>query len=81
MAPLNHNAREGTVSEVRVLIADDQKVVRDGLATLLGLLDGITVVGTAVDGDDAVRQALQLDPDVVLMDLHMPNCSGVEATE
>ena len=43
------------MSEVRVLIADDQKVVRDGLATLLGLLDGITVVGTVVDGDDAVR--------------------------
>lgn len=70
-----------TVSEVRVLIADDQKVVREGLATLLGLLDDITVVGTAVDGDDAVRQAIELDPDVVLMDLHMPNCSGVEATE
>ncbi|MBX3099453.1 MAG: response regulator transcription factor [Salinibacterium sp.] len=66
---------------MRVLIADDQKVVRDGLATLLDLLDGITVVGTAHDGDDAVRQALTLDPDIVLMDLHMPNCSGVEATE
>jgi DNA-binding NarL/FixJ family response regulator len=66
---------------VRVLIADDQKIVRDGLATLLGLLDGIDVVGTAVDGDDAVRQVARVDPDVVLMDLRMPNCSGVEATE
>ncbi len=64
---------------VRVLVADDQKVVRDGLAVLLGLLPGIEVVGTAADGDDAVYQALELVPDVVLMDLHMPNCDGVEA--
>ena len=66
---------------IRVLIADDQKVVRDGLAMLLGLLDGITVVGTAVDGADAVRQAAELDPDVVLMDLNMPTMDGVEATK
>ncbi|MGC9670294.1 response regulator [Planosporangium sp. 12N6] len=65
---------------IRVLIADDQKIVRDGLATLLGLLDGIEVVGTAVDGADAVRQALTGDPDIVLMDLNMPAVDGVEAT-
>jgi DNA-binding NarL/FixJ family response regulator len=65
---------------IRVLIADDQKVVRDGLAMLLGLLDGIEVIGTAVDGADAVRQATTLDPDVVLMDLSMPTVDGVEAT-
>ncbi len=69
------------MAEVRVLIADDQKVVRDGLATLLDLLEGVSVVGKAIDGDDAVRQTMALDPDVVLMDLHMPNRSGVEATE
>jgi DNA-binding NarL/FixJ family response regulator len=69
------------MTDVRVVIADDQKIVRDGLATLLGLLDGITVVGTAIDGDDAVRQVAVTEPDVVLMDLRMPNCSGVEATE
>ena len=65
---------------IRVLIADDQKVVRDGLAMLLGLLDGIDVVGTAVDGADAVRQTLAADPDIVLMDLNMPTVDGVEAT-
>jgi DNA-binding NarL/FixJ family response regulator len=65
---------------IRVLVADDQKVVRDGLAMLLGLLDGIEVVGTAVDGADAVRQALAADPDIVLMDLNMPTVDGVEAT-
>ena len=65
---------------VRVLVADDQKVVRDGLALMLSLLEGITVVGTAIDGADAVRQAASAHPDVVLMDLDMPAMDGVEAT-
>jgi DNA-binding NarL/FixJ family response regulator len=64
---------------IRVLVADDQKVVRDGLSVILGLLPGIEVVGAAVDGEDAFRQALAAAPDVVLMDLHMPNCDGIEA--
>jgi DNA-binding NarL/FixJ family response regulator len=66
---------------VRVLIADDQKIVREGLVSLLSLLPGIEVVGAATDGDDAVRQATALHPDVVLMDLNMPHCNGVHATE
>ena len=66
---------------VRVLIADDQKIVREGLVSLVGLLPGISVVGAAVDGDDAVRLAGETHPDVVLMDLNMPRCNGVEATE
>src|SRR5256885_15117363 len=65
---------------VRVLVADDQKVVRDGLSLLLGMLPGVQVIGTAVDGADAVRQAAAAVPDVVLMDLSMPNGGGVEAT-
>lgn len=69
-----------TAAAVRVLVVDDQKVVRDGLAMMLGLLDGIEVVGVAVDGADAVRQVEQVDPDVVLMDLSMPTMDGVEAT-
>jgi DNA-binding NarL/FixJ family response regulator len=65
---------------VRVLVADDQQVVRDGLCLLLGMLPGIEVIGAAIDGADAVRQARTASPDVVLMDLNMPTCDGVEAT-
>ena len=65
---------------IRVLVADDQRVVREGLGTLLGLITGIDVVGTAADGDEALALAIQLRPDVVLMDLRMPRCDGIEAT-
>lgn len=65
---------------IRILLADDQRVVREGLATLLSLLDGVEVAGTASDGDEAVNLAARLGPDVVLMDLRMPRCDGVEAT-
>jgi DNA-binding NarL/FixJ family response regulator len=64
---------------IRVLLADDQRVVREGLGTLLGLLDGIELVGTAADGEEAVALAAAHDPDVVLMDLRMPRCDGIEA--
>ncbi len=65
---------------MRVLIADDQRVVREGLAMLLGLLPEVDVVGCACDGDEAVAMAADLLPDIVLMDLRMPHCDGVEAT-
>ena len=65
---------------VRVLVADDQKVVREGIVMLLGLLPGIEVVGAAGDGEEAVALAAEQLPDVVLMDLRMPRCDGVEAT-
>ncbi|MFI7502561.1 response regulator [Streptomyces sp. NPDC049687] len=64
----------------RVLVADDQTVVREGIVMLLGLLPGVEVVGAAGDGDEAVRLVAELAPDVVLMDLRMPRCDGVEAT-
>ena len=63
---------------IRVVVADDQRVVRKGMAMLLGRLPGIEVVGSAVDGEDAVALAGRAAPDVVLMDLRMPRCDGVE---
>ncbi len=65
---------------VRVVVADDQTVVREGIAMLLGLLPGLEVVGAAADGEEAVRLVAEKAPDVVLMDLRMPRCDGVEAT-
>ena len=64
---------------IRVLFADDQRVVREGLGTLLGLLDGIELIGTAADGMEALDLAARHNPDVVLMDLRMPRMDGVEA--
>jgi DNA-binding NarL/FixJ family response regulator len=57
---------------IRVLTADDQRVVREGLALILGLLPGVQVVGTAADGEEVLALAHDLEPDVVLMDLRMP---------
>ncbi|MFC7643040.1 response regulator transcription factor [Streptosporangium lutulentum] len=64
----------------RVLVVDDQTVVREGLTLLLGLLPGIEVVGSAGDGEAALRLIEAERPDVVLMDLRMPRMDGVEAT-
>ena len=65
---------------IRVAIADDQRVVRDGLAMLIGLIEDIEVVGTADDGIEAVELARRERPDVILMDLRMPRMEGAEAT-
>jgi DNA-binding NarL/FixJ family response regulator len=65
---------------LRVVLADDQTVVREGLATLLGLLPGVEVVGVAADGLEALRAVAEQRPDVLLVDLRMPRCDGVEAT-
>jgi DNA-binding NarL/FixJ family response regulator len=63
-----------------VVLVDDQRVVREGLASLLGLLPDIDVLATASDGLEAIALVESLRPDVVLMDLRMPRCDGVEAT-
>jgi NarL family two-component system response regulator LiaR len=68
-----------TTRTARVLIADDQTLFRSGLARLLDADERVAVVGEAVDGLDAVKLALALKPDVVLMDIKMPNLDGIEA--
>jgi DNA-binding NarL/FixJ family response regulator len=65
---------------IRVLIADDQELVRTGFRLILDNETGIEVVGEAEDGQSAVRQAIELHPDVVLMDIRMPGLNGIEAT-
>jgi DNA-binding NarL/FixJ family response regulator len=65
---------------IRVLLADDQELVRSGFRLILDLADGIEVVGEAADGREAVRLAKELQPDVVLMDVRMPELDGIEAT-
>jgi NarL family two-component system response regulator LiaR len=64
---------------IRVLLVDDHAVVREGLRTFLQLQDGIEIVGEAADGEEAVREAERLRPDVILMDLVMPKLDGVGA--
>lgn len=64
---------------ITVLVADDQRVVREGLTLLLGLIPGVQVVATAADGEQAVQRAADVVPDVILMDLKMPVCDGIEA--
>ncbi|MEU8706269.1 response regulator transcription factor [Streptomyces sp. NPDC048565] len=65
---------------IRVLIADDQMMVRQGFTVLLNAEPGIEVVGQAVDGLDALEKAAELAPDVVLMDIRMPRLGGIDAT-
>ncbi|MFG2990986.1 response regulator [Streptomyces sp. NPDC048257] len=65
---------------IRVLIVDDQMMVREGFSVLLNAMDGIEVVGEAVDGREAIAQVAALRPDVVLMDIRMPLMNGLEAT-
>jgi DNA-binding NarL/FixJ family response regulator len=65
---------------IRVLLADDQALVRAGFSALLDAQDDVEVVGEAFDGAEAVQLATQLKPDVVLMDIRMPGVDGLEAT-
>src|SRR5258708_10477042 len=70
----------GSAPRVRILIAEDQALVRRGTTVLLSMEQDMEVVGQACDGIEAVAMAVELRPDVVLMDLHMPRLGGVAAT-
>ena len=70
-----------TAPSLRVLLADDHPVYRLGLRAVLGSLEGFEVVGEAATGTEAVARARELHPDVVIMDLHMPEANGIEATK
>ena len=67
------------MAKIRVLVADDHGLMREGVKALLRATDDIEVVGEAEDGDEAIREARRLDPDVVLMDIAMPGLGGIEA--
>lgn len=66
---------------IKIMIVDDQPLIREGLGSLLNLREEIEVIGTAGDGADALEKALFLMPDIVLMDIRMPNVNGVEGTK
>lgn len=66
---------------IRVLLADDQKILREGLKMIMGMDENIEIVGTAEDGEEAVFLAKELNPDIIVMDIKMPKLNGVEATK
>jgi DNA-binding NarL/FixJ family response regulator len=68
------------VEKIRILIADDQTITRSGLQMLLSTQENLEIVGAARDGQEAIALADSLQPDVILMDLHMPEVNGIDAT-
>jgi DNA-binding NarL/FixJ family response regulator len=80
ISPGDESLRGGPQMSISVYIADDHAVVRDGLKVLLDEQADIEVLGGAADGREAVRQVVEVKPDVVLMDINMPELNGIEAT-
>lgn len=72
--------KRGEVALITVLLVDDQRLIRDGLKTMIDLEEDMTVVGEAVNGNEAFEQFVTLQPDVVLMDIRMPETDGVAGT-
>lgn len=69
------------MSRIRLMIADDHKLFREGIKALLAVTDDIEIIGEADDGDSALRISQDLQPDVILMDINMPGLNGIQATE
>jgi DNA-binding NarL/FixJ family response regulator len=78
---MSHSSQQPPDLAVRVLIVDDQQLMREGIASLLKIQDGLEIVGTAANGQEALEQAMSQQPDVILMDVRMPMLDGVAATE
>src|SRR5215211_6237482 len=78
---LPFHSKDSRVDKVRLLVADDHPMLREGLVAVLATQPDFEVVGEAADGDEVVRLAARLDPDVILLDLEMPGTDGVEALE
>ena len=76
---MNAESGSGVLRVIRILIVDDHEVVRRGVCSLLSLEEGMEVCGEAVDGLDAVVKAQELRPDIITMDISMPNMNGLEA--
>ena len=78
---LLYSANSGDVFLIRVLVVDDQDLVRSGICRLLADAEQVEVVGDAASGEEAVQKSRDLEPDVVLMDINMPGIGGLEATQ
>ncbi|MEL7351045.1 MAG: response regulator transcription factor [Cyanobacteria bacterium P01_A01_bin.116] len=76
----SHPTCHNMTAQIRILLVDDQYLIREGIASLLELEDAVEVVGIAENGRDAIAQATERKPDIILMDVRMPEMNGVEAT-
>jgi len=81
LVPRMEKLLDKATRRIKVLVVDDHAIIRDGIRALLAVQKDMQVVGEAVDGKDALEKALQLSPDVVLMDIVMPVMNGLEATK